>query len=119
MALTRKDLAATVVVALVVLVYVANIQDWWYLGGNRWATVTMSVIGTVGCALGARPNEKARRAPIVLLGALGVASVVLTVIALVTADQWALLALTIVLVALWAGATLRHAATPHRPVLAQ
>jgi len=39
-------------------------------------------------------------------------------IAIVTGAHWALLALAIVLVALWAGATLRHTATPHRPVTA-
>ena len=37
MFLTRKDLAGTTVAALVVLVYVANLEDWWYLGSNRWA----------------------------------------------------------------------------------
>ena len=46
---------------------------------------------------------------------LGVTALVLGIIAIVTAAQWALLALTIVLVVLWAGTTLRHAATPPRP----
>jgi hypothetical protein len=43
---------------------------------------------------------------------------VLAVLAIVTAAQWALLALAIVVVALWAGTTLRHVATPPpRPVV--
>jgi hypothetical protein len=111
--LTRGDLAGAVVAALVVLVYVANVQDWWYLGGNRWAAVTMVAIGALGCPLGARlVGEKLTSTPIVLLGLLGVVALVLAVIAIVTAAQWALLALAIVVVALWAGTTLRHAVTP-------
>ena len=111
--LTGRDLAGTAVAALVVLVYVANVQDWWYLGSNRWAAVTMLAIGAIGCPVGARiVGEKLTSPPIVLLGLLGVAALVLAVVAVVTGAQWALLALAIVLVALWAGATLRHAVTP-------
>jgi hypothetical protein len=118
MALTRKDFGATVLAALVVLVYVANVQDWWYLGSNRWAAVTMLAIGMISCPLGARIDEieQGVTTPVVLLGTLGVTALVLGVIAVVTAAQWALLALTIVLLVLWAGTTLRHASTPPRPV---
>ncbi len=119
MVLSRKDLAATVVAALVVVVYVANAQDWWYLGSNRWAAVTMGVVGVAGCAFGAMPQAGERlRASIVLLGSLGVVALVFAFVAIVTAAHWALLVLAIVLVALWAGSTLRHVATPHRPVAA-
>jgi hypothetical protein len=117
MALTRKDLAATVIAGLVVLVYAANVQGWWYLGGNRWAAVTMSAIGALGCPLGARIEAKAARGPIVLLGLLGATALAFVVIAIATAAQWALLALAIVLVALWAGTTVRHASTPRRPAI--
>ena len=48
MYLTRKDLAGTIVAALVVLVYAANVEGWWYLGGNRWAEVTMFGVGAIG-----------------------------------------------------------------------
>ena len=54
MYLTRRDLIGTVVAALVVVVYVANVQEWWYLSSNSWAAVTMLVFGVVGCPLGAR-----------------------------------------------------------------
>jgi hypothetical protein len=57
MTLTRRDLGATVLAALVVLVYAANVQGWWYLGDNRWAAVTMLAIGAIGCPLGARVDE--------------------------------------------------------------
>ncbi|HET7513526.1 MAG TPA: hypothetical protein VFJ60_01820 [Gaiella sp.] len=116
--LTRGDLAGTIVAALVVLVYIANVQDWWYLGGNRWAAVTMLAIGFVGCRLGARlVAEKMSSTPIVLLALLGAVALAVAVVAIATGAQWALLALAIVVVALWAGTTLRHAVTPPpRPV---
>jgi hypothetical protein len=111
--LTWKDLAGTAVAALAALVYVANVQDWWYLGSNRWAAVTMLAVGAVGCPLGARiVGERLTSLPIVLLGLLGVAALTLAILAIVTGAQWALLSLAILVVALWVGATLRHAATP-------
>lgn len=113
--LTRKDLAGTAVAVLVVLVYAGNVQDWWYLGSNRWAAVTMTAIAAVGCPLGARlVGENLTALPIVLLGLLGVAALVLAIVAIVSAAQWALLTLTIVVVVLWAGTTFRHALTPPR-----
>lgn len=111
MYLTWRDLAGTAVAALVVLAYVANTQDWWYLGGNRWAAVTMVAIGAIGCSLGARMDGARPTLLIVLLGLVGMATLTLAVLAIVTAAQWTLLALAILVVALWAGATLRHAAT--------
>ena len=111
--LTGRDLAGTAVAALVVLVYFGNVQDWWYLGTNRWAAVTMLAIGVIGCPIGARiVGEKLTSPAIVLLGLLGAAALVLAVLAIVTGAQWALLALAFAVVALWAGATLRHAVTP-------
>ena len=111
--LTGRDLAGTAVAALAVLVYVANVQDWWHLGSNRWAAVTMLAIGAIGCPVGARiVGEKLTSPAIVLLGLLGVAALVFAVLAIVTGAQWALLGLAIVVVALWAGATLRHAVAP-------
>lgn len=115
--LTRRDLAGTLVAALAVLVYVANVQEWLYLGGNRWAAVTMFAIGFVGCPLAARIEaEGLTSAPIVVLGALGVAALVVGIVAIVTAAQWALATLTILVVVLWAGATLRHAMTRAHPL---
>jgi hypothetical protein len=111
--LTGRDVAGTAVAALVVLVYVASVQDWWYLGSNRWAAVTMLAVGAIGCPVGARiVGEKLTSPAIVLLGLLGLAALVLAVLAIVTGAQWALLSLAIVVVVLWAGATLRHAVTP-------
>ena len=113
MFLTRRDLAGTIVAALTVLVYAANVQGWWYLGSNRSAAVTMLAIGAIGCPVGARiVGEKLTSPAIIGLGGLGLAALVVAVLAIATADQWALLALAVLVVALWAGATLRHAVTP-------
>ena len=115
--LTGRDLAGALVAALTVLVYMANVQDWWYLGSTRWAAVTVFAIGAIGCPLGARlEGEKPTSAPIVVLGALGIAALVVGILAIVTAAEWALAALTILVVVLWAGATLRHAMTPVQPL---
>ena len=115
--LTRRDALGTLVVALIVLAYVANVQNWWYLGSNRWAAVTMLVVGFVGCPLAARfEDAKSHLTPLALLGMLGVVALVLGIVAVVTAAQWALLALTVTVVALWVGTTIRHAATPAYPL---
>lgn len=120
MFLTRRDLVGSIVAAFAVLVYVANVRNWWYLESNRWAAVTMLAIGVIGCPLGARlVGEKLSSTPIVLLGMLGVVALLLAVIAILTGAEWALLALAIVVVVLWAGTTLRHAVTPPRPLAAQ
>lgn len=117
MYLTRRDVVGTAVTALIVLAYAANVQDWWYLGSNRWAAVTMLAIGIIGCPRAARlVGEKLSSPPIVVLGALGVVALGLGILAIVTAEQWALLALAIVVVVLWAGTTLRHAVTPAPPL---
>lgn len=118
MTLTRKDFGAAVVAALVVLVYIANVQGWWYLGSNRWAAVTMLAIGAIGCPLGARADamEGGATTPALFLATLGVTALALGIVAIVTAAQWALLALLIVLLVLWAGTTVRHVATPLRPL---
>jgi hypothetical protein len=116
MFLTRKDLIGTVVTALIVLAYIGNTQDWRYLGDNRWAAVTMLAIGIVGCPLDVRlVDEDLTSPPIVGLGALGAIALGLGIVAIVTAAQWALSALAIVVVLLWIGTTLRHATTPAHP----
>lgn len=113
MFLTRRDLAGTIVAAFAILIYIANIQGWWYLGSNRWAAVTMLAIGVVGCSLGARiEGEKLSSPPIALLGVLGAGAALAGFAAVTTGEQWALLSLMLVIVGLWAGTTLRHALTP-------
>lgn len=113
MYLTRRDLAGTIVAALAVLVYVANVQEWGYLANNRWAAVTMLAVGAIGCPVGARiVGEKLTSMPIVTLGMLGAVTLAVAIVAIASEGQAALLALVVLVVVLWAGATLRHAITP-------
>jgi hypothetical protein len=58
-------------------------------------------------------------APIACSGCPGVATLLLAVVAIVTAAQWALLTVAIVVIALWAGTTMRHAFTPPRRLAVQ
>ena len=112
MFLARRDLAGTAVAVFAVAVYASNSHDWWYLGSNRWAAVTMLAVGALGCPLGARLVGETLSAPLVLLGLLGVVALVLAVVAIVTTAQWALFGLCVAIVALWAGTTVRHGVIP-------
>jgi hypothetical protein len=116
MNLTRKDLVGTAVAALVLLAFLGNAQDWWYLGDNRGAALTMLLVGVVGCPLAVRlVDEDLTSPPIVALGVLGVVALALGIVAIVTGAQWALTALAVTVVALWLGTTIRHATTPPHP----
>jgi hypothetical protein len=117
MALTRKDLAATVAIALAVLVYLSNSYEWNVplASSNRWAAVVIFALGMVTCTLG-RPTEDGSSPMVVVLSLLGGAALVLFALALWTDAQWALALLALDTLVLWAGATLRHARLPeHRP----
>ena len=76
------------------------------------ATVTMLAVGAVGCPVGARIVGEKPTLPIVTLGMLGVVTLAVAIVAIASEAQAALLALAVLVVALWAGATLRHAVTP-------
>jgi hypothetical protein len=99
--------------ALAILIYVANVEGWWDLGSNRLAAVTMLAVGAIGCSVGARiVDEKVTSPAIAALGVLGLTALVIALVSIATAAQWALFMLAALVVVLWAGATLRHAVTP-------
>jgi hypothetical protein len=117
MSLTRNDAASAVLAALVALVYLSNTHDWGVplLTSNRWAAGAILVLGMGMCMLG-QANTGAGEPGVTALGALGVAALVLAILALATGAQWALAFLALATLVLWAGSTLRHAARPvHRP----
>lgn len=108
MTLTRRDLAATVLTALAVLVFAAVHQGWNVpLVGDsvRWATVAVLVLGMGTCALGSPSVDRGTR----VLAALGIAALALAIVALVTGSLTALSLLVADYVALWAVSTFRHA----------
>ncbi|HEY7691011.1 MAG TPA: hypothetical protein VH816_01580 [Gaiellaceae bacterium] len=110
MSLTRRDAVASVLAALGVVVYAGNAQGTWYLGSNRWAIATLFAIGIAGCTLGRM--EAKQRTWAVVLATLGVAALAIAVAGLVTGSHALLSALLVVQLALWLGATLRHATVP-------
>lgn len=113
MALTRKDLAATVLTALAVLTFAATHEGWnvWLIGGShRWAAGTMLVLGAFTCGLGSPGKDAATK----MLGVLGIAAGALAVFALVTGSLTALSLLTADIVLLWATSMVRHGR--HQPI---
>jgi hypothetical protein len=103
----RKDLAATAVTALVVLVFAATHEGWdvpLVGGSHRWAAAAILLLGAVGCGLGdtERPGEH-RTASV-----LGGLAAVLAVLALATGSLTPLSLLVAVIVALWALSTAQH-----------
>src|SRR5437762_9295546 len=81
--LTRKDVAATGLTALVVLTFAATHESWnvpLVGGSHRWAAAAIALLGIATCALGSPSREAA--ATKVLMG-LGMLAFVLTVLALV------------------------------------
>jgi hypothetical protein len=112
MALTRKDLAATVLTALAVLTFAATHEGWnvWLIGGShRWAAGAIVVLGAFTCGLGSPGKDAATK----LLAALGIAAGALAVLALVTGSLTALSLLTADIVLLWAASMVRHS---HQPI---
>jgi hypothetical protein len=107
MALTRKDIAATALTALAVLVYATTHEGWnvWLIGGShRWAAGAILVLGMLTCGLG----SPARGVSTMLLATLGTIALALAVLALVTGSLTPLSLLVVTIVLLWAASTVRH-----------
>jgi hypothetical protein len=118
MTLTRKDLGATVLTALVVFVFAASHQGWnvWLVGGShRWAAGAVMALGMATCALG----TPGRDGMTFVLSALGTSALGLGIVAIATGSLTALSFLTLVTVVLWGLATFRHAQHDgaHQPVM--
>lgn len=112
----RKDLLATGLTGLAVLVFAASHEGWnvpLVGSSHRWAAAAILLLGMLTCGLGSRGEGAATR----VLAGLGIAALVLAVIALATGSLTALSLLTADFVALWVVATARHLwHPPHHPV---
>lgn len=114
MALTRKDLEATVLTMLAVLAFAATHEGWnvWLIGGShRWAAGVILVLGAFTCGLGSPGKDSATR----ILAGLGIGAGILAVVAIATGSLTALSLLTLDIVLLWAGSLLRHSRQGRRP----
>ncbi len=117
MTLGRKDFAATLFTALVVLAFAATHEGWGVplIGdGRRWAAGAIMILGVATCTLG----SPARGAATKLLAVLGVLALALAILALATGSLTPLSLLVADIVLLWLVSTARHAihAPPHTPV---
>jgi len=113
--LTRKDLFATLLTALVVLTYATTHEGWGVplvSSSHRWATAAILLVGSATCALG----SKATGTTMALFALLGSLALALAVLALWTGDLTPLSLLVADILALWALSTMRHAA--HLPARA-
>jgi len=109
--LTRRDLGATVLTGLAVLVLAAHQAGWgvWLIGSShRWAAVAVIVLGLVACSLGSADYESGISGITLTLVLLGVAAMLDATVAIGTGSSAALALLVVLVVALWAGATVRH-----------
>src|SRR5919201_6767501 len=109
MTLTRKDLSATLLTALVVLTYAATHEGWGVpLVGDshRWATGAIVLLGTSTCGLGSKTSG----ATTTLFALLGSLALALAVLSFWTASLTPLSLLVADIVVLWALSTIRHAA---------
>lgn len=107
MTLTTKDVAATVLTGLAVVVFAATHEGWnvWLVGGShRWAAGAILLLGVATCTLGSHGEGAATK----LLATLGVLALVLAVLALATGSLTPLSLLVVDFVLLWAVSTLRH-----------
>jgi hypothetical protein len=113
--LTRKDVTATVLTILAVLVFLATHEGWavWLIGdSHRWAAGAILLLGVGTCAQGSPTRDRLTK----YLATLGIAAAVLGVLALATGSLTPLSLLVVDIVVLWALSTARHAFhVPHAP----
>ena len=116
MTLTRRDLAAAVLTALVVLTYTATHEGWGVpLVGDsrRWATGVILFLGMGACGMG----SKVSGTTMTLFGLLGTLTLALAVVSFWTASLTPLSLLVVCIVLLFVVSTVRHVGgLPHRPV---
>jgi hypothetical protein len=108
MTLTKKDFVATLLTALAVFVFAATHEGWnvWLVGGShRWAAGVIFALGAFTCGLGSPGKDAATK----VLMVLGIAALVLGVVAVVTGSLTPLSFLVLDYVALWAVSLARHA----------
>jgi hypothetical protein len=111
-----KDFYATALVAAILAVYIAYLQDsgGWVISSTRATTAVVAGLGIGACGLGRveglyAPDRSLTTAVYATWGSmLGVLGVLAVVVALVSGDPAALATLVVVTVALWVTATVRH-----------
>lgn len=123
MRITLRDSMATVVMALIVLVYVLylNGTDFLLVSTVRAATMSILVLGVIGCALGAADElytgtrTAVTRAYAIVASVLGGTALVTAAFALIGGGETMFTIFFVATVALWLVATTRHLLGIGRP----
>jgi hypothetical protein len=114
--LGRKDVTATGLTLLVVLIFLATHEGWGVplIGdSHRWAAGAITLLGIATCGQGSPGRGIATK----VIATLGVLALVLAVLALATGSLTPLSLLVVDIVVLWGLSTLRHAGhAPKRPI---
>ena len=120
MALTRKDLAATALTALMVACLVATYQGSSIAligSSHRWAAGAILLLGVAGCSLGSAAEVAENRLLMAVFAVLGTATLAAGLWAVIGGRLLAVELLVAGNVVLWAVSTTRHAwHHPHAPV---
>lgn len=117
-----KDFFATALVAAIIALYIAYLQDsgGWIISSTRATTVVVAVLGIGACGLGRveglyAPDRSLSTAVFATWASmLGSLALIAIVVALVSADPAALATLVVVTAGLWVTATARHLSTARR-----
>jgi hypothetical protein len=120
MGLTFRDAITSALAAAVVAVTYAVTQElaWPMLATPRAGILVLGALGITMCVAGTRTEDMAtgeelKRHPGMIVGAaLGGLALVIWIVGMFTGTETALMALAVVLIALWATATIRHALAP-------
>jgi len=113
-ALTRKDLLATLLTAFCVFVFFATHEGWrvWLVGSSHhWAAGVITLAGALTCGLGS-PSERGLDAATRLLALIGVVAFAFAIWAIWSGSLTPLSLLVLCTVVLWAGSTVRHVCHP-------
>lgn len=117
MRLTWRDAASTVLAAVVLVFTLAAVRDWGWplLGSFRSATIVIAIVGLVMVGFGTAAREVRWSDPFMAVdGVIGVAAVVLFIIAMFAASQGWFVAFAAAVLAMWLVPALRHV-VEHEP----
>ncbi|GAA4759606.1 hypothetical protein [Actinomycetospora chibensis] len=112
--MSRRDLMAGLLVTLAVAIGVLGPAATGSPDGVRAATMLVIALGLTAAVVGGAWGEWVTPATVRAPAALGVVAAGAAVLALVSGSAEALIALVVVITALWAVAILRHATTGRR-----
>jgi hypothetical protein len=110
MPLTRKDAATTVLLIGAVLVFYAYLSgtDVAIISDTRGALLVIGALGLGMCIVGGSAGYVGRNTYSILQSILGIGALAIIVFGLITAAEWTVTWLTIVIAVQWSAALIRR-----------